>query len=123
DLPSRDLDAARALLADMRAVADARGEPALWEQWAKAATNLMFDLSSRDLDAARALLADMRAVADARGEPALWEPWAKAAFNLIYGLRSRDPDAAHAFIEALPPEALKWLPLVIERTLGQSSQS
>ncbi|MCI0600171.1 MAG: hypothetical protein L0Y60_11755, partial [Beijerinckiaceae bacterium] len=75
DLPSRDLDAARALLADMRAVAEARGEPALWELWAKAATNLMIDLSSRDLDAARALLADMRAVADARGEPALWELW------------------------------------------------
>ena len=101
DLPSRDPDAARALLNEMRAVAQEQGEPALWEQWAKAAFNLIYDLSSRDPDAARALLNEMRAVAQERGEPALWEQWAKAAFNLIYDLSSRDPDAARALLNEM----------------------
>jgi hypothetical protein len=76
DLASRDPEAARALLDAMRAVAEKRGEAALWEPWAKAATNLMNDLPSRDLDAARALHGEMRAVAEKRGEAALWQPWA-----------------------------------------------
>jgi pimeloyl-ACP methyl ester carboxylesterase len=98
DLRSRDLAAARALLGDMRSVAQARGEPALWEQWAEAANNLMVDLPSRDPAAARALLSDIRAAADKRGEPALWEIWAKAAFNLMFDLSSRDPAAARALL-------------------------
>ena len=60
ELRSRDPVAARALLDDMRGVAQARGEAALWELWARAAVNLMADLRSRDPDAARALLDDMR---------------------------------------------------------------
>ena len=68
DLRSRDPDAARALLDDMRGVAQERGEAALWEPWATAAANLMVDLRSRDPAAARALLDDMRGVAQARGE-------------------------------------------------------
>jgi hypothetical protein len=70
ELFSRDLEAARALLA------------AMWELWAKAAFNLMIHLHSRDPEAARALLDDMRGVAEKRDEAALWEVWATAAFNL-----------------------------------------
>ncbi len=59
DLPSRDPDAARALLADMRAVAETRREPALREWWAKAAIILMSDLRSRDLASAQAFLEEL----------------------------------------------------------------
>jgi hypothetical protein len=59
DLLSRDLDAAQALLGDMRSVADERGEPALWEEWAGAAINLMHHLRSRDLAAAQAFQDDL----------------------------------------------------------------
>ena len=99
DLGGRDPAAARALLDDMRAVADKRDEAALWEPWAKAATNLLDDLRGRDPAAARALLDDMRAVADKRDEAALWEPWAKAATNLMADLRGRDPAAARALLD------------------------
>ncbi|HTV33864.1 MAG TPA: hypothetical protein VME69_12305, partial [Methylocella sp.] len=98
DLPSRDPEAARALLGDLRAVASERGEAALWELWAKAATNLMADLPSRDPAAARALLGDLRAIAAQRGEAALWEQWASAATNLMIDLRSRDLEAARALL-------------------------
>ena len=57
----------------MRAIADERNEPSLWEQWAKAAYNLLIDLGAGDPQAARRLLDDMRAIADRRNEPALWE--------------------------------------------------
>ena len=99
DLGSRDPAAARALLDDMRGVAQERGEAALWQLWATAAVNLTADLGSRNPDAARALLDDMRGVAQARGEAALWEQWARAAANLMVDLRSRDPDAARALLD------------------------
>ncbi len=121
-LRSGELDAALALFNDMRVVAEARGEPALWEQWARAATNLMASLWSRHPDAAQALFDEMYGVAKARGESALWEQWARAALTIIWDLKPRDPAAADAFIEALPPEALEWIPVAVERTLGQSSQ-
>ncbi len=68
NLISRDPVAARAMLDDMRGVAEARSEAALWEQWAQAAFNVMNDLRSRDPVAARALLDEMHAVAEARNE-------------------------------------------------------
>jgi hypothetical protein len=96
ELFSCDLEAARALLAEMRSVAQEHGEPALWAEWAKAATNLMNDLGPRDLEAARALLAEMRSVAQERDEPG--EEWAKAATNLMIELFSRDLKAARALL-------------------------
>src|SRR5947207_4043879 len=70
--------AARALLDDMRSVADKREDKdtPLWEQWAKAAFNVMIELQSHDPVAARALLDDMRSVADKRDDPRLREQWA-----------------------------------------------
>lgn len=59
---SIDLAAAQALLADMRGVAEKRGEAVLWEQWAKAAGNLQIHLQSRDPAAARALSDEMSAL-------------------------------------------------------------
>ena len=99
DLRGREPAAARALLDDMRAVADKRDEAALWEQWASAAFNLLNDLRGREPAAARALLDDMRAVADKRDEAALWEQWASAAFNLLNDLRGREPAAARALLD------------------------
>ena len=43
-----DPQAALRLLDDMREIAHARNEPALWEQWANAATNIVTDLPSHD---------------------------------------------------------------------------
>jgi hypothetical protein len=51
DLRSRGPVAARALLGDMRSVAQARGEAPLWELWAEAA---VLYVKSRRPDAARA---------------------------------------------------------------------
>lgn len=120
---SRDPDAARALLGDMHDVAEARGEPALWERWADAAFNLMIDLPSRDPDAARALLGDMHDVAQARGEAPLWEQWAKAAFNLTIDLQSRDRDAARAFTKELSPDDRERVMLVMEQRYRQAPYS
>jgi len=61
-LRGRDLKTAIALLDELRVVAEERDEAAVWEQWAKAAANLMGDLGGRDPVAARALADDMRAV-------------------------------------------------------------
>lgn len=82
----------------MLAVADARREAALWELWANAAFNLIYDLQSRDPAAARVLLDAMRGVAEARNESSLWEWWAKASFSLIIALGSRDPAASRALV-------------------------
>jgi hypothetical protein len=46
-LRSRDPLAARALLNDLRDVADARGEPPFWEQWAKACIFTLCSVYSR----------------------------------------------------------------------------
>ena len=53
----------------MREVADNRNEPALWEPWARAATNIVADLGVRDPQPARALLDDMREIADNKIRP------------------------------------------------------
>lgn len=98
-LRSRDPAAAWSLLNDVRGVAEAHGEAALWEEWARAAFNLMIDLQSRDPVAARTLLDFMRGVADKRGEAALWTQWAKAAVNLMNDLSSRDFGAARTLLD------------------------
>src|SRR5438477_10789019 len=87
----------------MRDVAAARDEPALWEQWAKAAFDFMLELRLLDPVAARALLDDMRSVADKREDTDTpqWEQWAKAALNVVIELHSHDPVAALALLDGM----------------------
>ena len=106
-LGGRDPAAARALLDDIRTVAEKRDEAALWEPWVKAAANLMIPLRGRDPTAAHALLDDMRAVAEKRDEAALWEWWAGAAFNFLNELRKRDPAAARNLLDDMRAVAEK----------------
>jgi hypothetical protein len=58
-LVSRDRAAAEALLGNMRAVAAARNEPAVWHAWSYAAFALMDDLAPRNPVAAVTLLNDV----------------------------------------------------------------
>ena len=95
-LGGRDPAAARALLDDMRAVADKHGEAALREIWGEAATKLVADDGGRDPAAARALHDDVRAVADKRDEASLREIWAEAATKLVADDGGRDPAPARA---------------------------
>jgi Palmitoyl protein thioesterase len=76
------------LLDGMRGAA-ARDEATLWNEWAKAGANLIYDLGSGDAVAARALVDDMRGVAVARDEATLWNEWARAAANLASARASR----------------------------------
>ena len=82
DLRSRDPAAARALLDDLRGVRDARGEPALWEQWAKAAGNVSIHLQSRDPAAAQALRDELSAL------PPDFSEWALSRLNLFGDIRA-----------------------------------
>lgn len=100
DLQSRDPDAARALLDEMRRVAadpDAAlvweggswTNAALWEQWARAAAILTDYLRSRDPVAARGLLDEMRGVAETHDEAPHWKQFADA-LGLDLGQTARD---------------------------------
>jgi pimeloyl-ACP methyl ester carboxylesterase len=88
----------RALLDDMRGMAERRNDATLWELWAQAAFSLINDLRSSDPVAARALLDDMHGLAEARNEAVLWDGWATASTVLIVDLGSSDPVASRTLV-------------------------
>ena len=72
----RDPQPARALLDNMREIADKQNSPALWAQWAKAAINHVIALRAGDVGdiaAGQKLLGDVAEVAIKRDGAALWE--------------------------------------------------
>jgi hypothetical protein len=108
----------------MRAVANKRGEPALWKKWAMAAFNLSNYVRGRDPGAARTLLGDMAAVALERDEPALVELYFKAALRYRKWLDdSAGPDAGQVFFEELTADERQLYALLYKQISGQASQS
>ena len=122
-LASRDPVAARALLDEMRSMAEARDEAPLWEMWAMAVHKMIIDVGSRDPVAARGLLDDIRGVAEARNEAPLWELWAKAAGNLIFLDGSPDPVAARTLVDDMRSMADKRKKALLREMIMADIQS
>lgn len=82
-LVAGDPVAARVLLDNMRNVAAARDETALWKTWTYAALGLMDDLASSDPIAAWTLLDDILSVTAAKqdDEHFMWTPWVEGIVN------------------------------------------
>jgi pimeloyl-ACP methyl ester carboxylesterase len=102
-LVASHLVAARALLDNMRNVAAARDETALWKTWTYAALGLMDDLASSDPIVAWTLLDDIRSVTAAKqdDEHFMWSPMVKNIVNAaIPAWLSKTYDVAAARNEA-----------------------